>query len=156
MIVLSHHLQGVRNGLALVEGIQDVLPKPGQGPLAKLAENHSTRRRPRTWCSFRWPSGFLVRPGYETQLEPRTTPDNQTYDGPSHACGKERAADLLREMLGFADERLMELEVGAKAGADYGEKSSERLAQRHGYRERDWQTRAGSVGLRIPKLRTGS
>ena len=37
-------------------------------------------------------------------------------------------ADLLREMIGFAAERLMELEVGAKTGADYGEKSSERLA----------------------------
>ena len=65
-------------------------------------------------------------------------------------------ADLLREMIGFAGERLMELEVGAKTGADFGEKSSERLAQRNGYRDRDWQTRAGSVELRIPRLRTGS
>jgi len=40
-------------------------------------------------------------------------------------------ADLLREMIGFAAERLMELEVGAKTGADYGEKSSARLAQRN-------------------------
>jgi hypothetical protein len=38
-------------------------------------------------------------------------------------------ADLLREMIGFAAERLMELEVGTKTGADYGEKSGERLAQ---------------------------
>lgn len=60
------------------------------------------------------------------------------------------------EMIGFAAERLMQLEVGAKTGADYGEKSSERLAQRNGYRDRDWQTRAGSVELRIPRLRTGS
>ena len=51
-------------------------------------------------------------------------------------------ADLLREMIGFAAERLMELEVGA--------------AQRNGYRERDWETRAGTVELRIPKLRKGS
>ena len=65
-------------------------------------------------------------------------------------------ADLLREMIGFAAERLMELEVGGLTGAGFGEKSPERLAQRNGYRERDWETRAGTVGLRIPKLRKGS
>ncbi|MGQ0699896.1 MAG: IS256 family transposase [Panacagrimonas sp.] len=65
-------------------------------------------------------------------------------------------ADLLREMIGFASQRLMELEVGALAGAPYGEKNAERLAQRNGYRERDWETRAGTVELKIPKLRRGS
>jgi transposase-like protein len=65
-------------------------------------------------------------------------------------------ADLLREMIGFAAERLMALEVGALTGAGYGEKTTERLAQRNGYRERDWHTRAGTVELRIPKLRKGS
>ena len=54
-------------------------------------------------------------------------------------------------MIGFAAERLMELEVGAKTGADYGEKSSDRLVRRNGYRDRDWQTRAGSVERRIPR-----
>jgi transposase-like protein len=65
-------------------------------------------------------------------------------------------ADLLREMIGFAAQRLMELEVEGLTGAGYGEKNPERLAQRNGYRERSWETRAGTVELRIPKLRKGS
>lgn len=51
---------------------------------------------------------------------------------------------------------LMSAEADALCGASYGERSSERVNRRNGYRERDWGTRAGSIELAVPKLREGS
>jgi transposase-like protein len=65
-------------------------------------------------------------------------------------------ASFLREMISFAAERLMALESDALCGAGHGERSEGRIKQRNGYRDRDWHTRAGTVELRIPKLRKGS
>src|SRR5262252_5751647 len=69
---------------------------------------------------------------------------------------KSSDVDLLREMIGFAAHRLMELEVENLTGAAHGERSADRINHRNGFRERDWETRAGTVELRIPKLRKGS
>ena len=63
---------------------------------------------------------------------------------------------FLRDMIGFAAERLMALETEALCGAAVGERTPDRRNQRNGYRDRDWDTRAGTVELRIPKLRHGS
>jgi transposase-like protein len=65
-------------------------------------------------------------------------------------------ASFLREMIGFAAERLMALETDQLCGAAAGERTPERRNHRNGYRDRDWETRAGTVELRIPKLRHGS
>jgi len=59
-------------------------------------------------------------------------------------------------MVGFAAQRLMELEVENLCGAGYGERSEDRQTKRNGYRDRTWETRAGAIDLRIPKLRRGS
>jgi putative transposase len=65
-------------------------------------------------------------------------------------------ADLIRDMLAFAAERLMNLEVEALTGVPAGVRSPDRLTHRNGYRERAWDTRAGRIDLAIPKLRKGS
>src|SRR5215475_10059213 len=69
---------------------------------------------------------------------------------------KSADADLLREMIGFAAQRLMELDVEGLTGAAHGVRDPERRNHRNGYRDRLWETRAGTVELRIPKLRKGS
>jgi len=65
-------------------------------------------------------------------------------------------SDLLRDMIQYVAQRLMELDTEGLCAAAYGERSPERANSRNGYRERLWETRAGSVDLKIPKLRKGS
>ena len=65
-------------------------------------------------------------------------------------------ADLLRQMIQFVAQRLMDMDVETLCGAAYGERSAERANSRNGYRERVWETRAGAVDLKLPKLRSGS
>jgi putative transposase len=64
--------------------------------------------------------------------------------------------DLLREMLAAFVQALMGAEADAICGAGYGERSEQRVNSRNGYRVRDWDTRAGTIELAIPKLRAGS
>ena len=64
--------------------------------------------------------------------------------------------DLMREMLKVFAEELMGAEADALCGAAYGERSDERVNRRNGYRERELDTRVGTIPLAVPKLREGS
>ncbi len=72
------------------------------------------------------------------------------------AIAKSDDTDFLRELIQDAAQRLMEIEVGAVCGAGLRERTPDRENQRNGYRPRRWDTRAGTIGLSIPKLRKGS
>jgi putative transposase len=65
-------------------------------------------------------------------------------------------SDLLRDMIRYVAQRMMELDTEGLCAAAYGERSPERANSRNGYRERLWETRTGTVPLQIPKLRKGS
>src|SRR5436190_1032711 len=64
--------------------------------------------------------------------------------------------DLLRQMITTFVQALMGAEADAVCGAEYGVRSDERTNTRNGYRRREWDTRAGTIELAIPKLRSGS
>jgi putative transposase len=69
---------------------------------------------------------------------------------------EQASPDLLRAMVQDFSEALMGAEAEALCGAGYGERTPERVNRRNGYRERDWDTRVGSIELALPKLRAGS
>jgi transposase-like protein len=98
------------------------------------------------------PVGFGRKPINRTE-DPTMTTDMMNLRA---LLEKNSDTDLLREMIAFAAQRLMELEVETLTGAAHGARDPERINQRNGYRERMWETRAGAVELRIPKLRKGS
>ena len=68
----------------------------------------------------------------------------------------ERDADFLREGVRVLAQALMELEVSQHLGAERHERPPERTGQRNGYRERQWDTRGGTIELRVPRVRDGS
>ena len=70
--------------------------------------------------------------------------------------GMDGDVDFLREALRVLVEGIMDAEVSSRIGAEYGERSAERVTQRNGYRSRAWDTRVGTMDLHIPKLREGS
>ena len=67
--------------------------------------------------------------------------------------GADGDVDFLREALIVLVEGIMDAEVSARTGAGYRERSTERVTQRNGYRSRQWDTRVGTMDLRIPRLR---
>jgi putative transposase len=64
--------------------------------------------------------------------------------------------DVLRQMVQFMCQRMTDMDVETLCGAGYDEKSAERVNSRNGFRDRSWETRTGTVALKIPKLRSGS
>ena len=76
--------------------------------------------------------------------------------GMAELADKGPDVDMLRQMVQFMAQRLMDMDVESLCGAGYDEKSTERLNSRNGFRDRSWETRTGTVALKIPKLRQGS
>ena len=71
-------------------------------------------------------------------------------------AGVEPDADFLREGVRVLTQALMEAEVSAHLGAERHERTPERAGQRNGYRERQWDTRVGTIDLKVPRVRDGS
>src|SRR5579862_1094446 len=71
-------------------------------------------------------------------------------------AGVDRDCDFLRDGVQAMTQALMELEVSQHLGAEKHERTSERTGQRNGYREREWDTRVGTIDLKVPRVRDGS
>ncbi len=84
------------------------------------------------------------------------TDSSMTLSEYLHKVGVDPNGDFLREGLRLLAQLTMELEVSQQIGAGKYERTASRTTQRNGYRDRDWDTRVGSLTLQIPKLRQGS
>lgn len=70
--------------------------------------------------------------------------------------GMDKDADFLRQSVQALSQALIEAEATERIGAAAYERSADRLTYRNGYRQREWDTRVGTLTLSIPKLRQGS
>jgi putative transposase len=89
-------------------------------------------------------------------FRPRNTSRTKPSIALSELIEKEADADLVKQMIQYVAQRMMEMDAEGICAAAYGERSPDRANSRNGYQERLWETRADSVDLKIPKLRSGS
>jgi putative transposase len=83
-----------------------------------------------------------------------TTIDAGAWIG-NYLTGEDADGDLARAMLKAFSEAVMSAQASAQCGAAYGERTDERENTRNGYRTRPWDTRVGTIELKVPKLRQG-
>jgi putative transposase len=72
-----------------------------------------------------------------------------------HKAEQNGDVDFLRAGVRVLSQALMEVEVSQHLGAERHERTAERSVQRNGYREREWDTRVGTIELRVPRVRDG-
>jgi putative transposase len=96
----------------------------------------------------------VARPTTSTQRQHND--HQQKHYGIDGLAEKGGDVDLVREMIRHVAQRMMDMDVENLCAATYGERSADRANSRNGFRERTWDTRAGTMDLKIPKLRKGS
>ena len=133
------------------------------GPATPATPSPTPKWSLRKWCKKRRGSGVRETTasslaGKTEARERRTTVVKERMDLLEllRKEGMDGDVDFLREALRVLVEGIMDAEVSARTGAEYGERSPERVTQRNGYRSRAWDTRVGTMELHIPKLREGS
>lgn len=102
---------------------------------------------------------MILQESYQLDLKREHAMTDHDFIDPEKFLSDQLAAaspDLLRSMLGTFIAALMGAEADSLCGAGYGERSDNRANSRNGYRHRDFDTRAGTLDVSIPKLRQGS